>query len=201
MLVEIPDPGIIIGTIVAFFGGLLSLSAYKRLKPLLSKPQTNNDRAYEDKLQYYENLLIDMKIRLDSLEMMLENQQKVEEKSIPETRYGKVGEEKQYHAGPTRKDEKTKSQRIEQETEIPQEQEESHDITNLVDHVLKLVSDNPMMSRDIQKAIGRSREHTSRLMKKLYDEGLVKRGEGVKPYRYSISDAGRRKLEQAMAIA
>ena len=38
-----------------------------------------------------------------------------------------------------------------------------------------------MTSRDIQITIGRTREHTSRLMKKLSDDGLVQRHAGTKP--------------------
>ena len=47
-----------------------------------------------------------------------------------------------------------------------------------------------MTSRDIQKALDRSREHTSRLMKKLFEDGFVDRNTNTKPYTYSISQKG-----------
>src|SRR5206468_2280588 len=46
---------------------------------------------------------------------------------------------------------------------------------NTPDYILKLLSDKPRTSREIQNAIGRTREHTSRLMRKLYERNLVGR--------------------------
>ena len=47
-----------------------------------------------------------------------------------------------------------------------------------------------MTSRDIQITLKKSREHTSRLMKKLFEEGLVQRNTETKPYTYSITEKG-----------
>lgn len=65
---------------------------------------------------------------------------------------------------------------------------------NTPDYILKLLSDKPRTSREIQNAIGRTREHTSRLMRKLYERNLVGRGSNSKPFKYTITDAGRRQL-------
>jgi len=51
-----------------------------------------------------------------------------------------------------------------------------------------------MTSRDIQITLKRTREHTSRLMKKLYEDGYVKRNTESKPYTYSISEKGKEKI-------
>ena len=51
-----------------------------------------------------------------------------------------------------------------------------------------------MTSRDIQNASQRSREHTSRLMKKLFQDGYVERNTRTKPYTYSITDKGKAKI-------
>ena len=56
-----------------------------------------------------------------------------------------------------------------------------------------------MTSRDIQITVGRTREHTSRLMKKLFEDGLVERNTNTKPYSYSITEKGKRKLELVAA--
>jgi DNA-binding transcriptional ArsR family regulator len=58
-------------------------------------------------------------------------------------------------------------------------------------HVLRLLSENNRTSREIQHAIGKSREHTSRLLKRLYEAGLINRETDSKPFKYSISDAVR----------
>ncbi len=43
-------------------------------------------------------------------------------------------------------------------------------------------------SRDIEKALGKTREHTARLMKKLYLEGYVERDSQKLPYIYRVNE-------------
>jgi predicted transcriptional regulator len=66
---------------------------------------------------------------------------------------------------------------------------------NTVDSILRML-ELPLTSREIQRKINKSREHTSRLLKKLYSENIVMRDESVRPYKYKITDEGRRLLEQ-----
>jgi hypothetical protein len=54
----------------------------------------------------------------------------------------------------------------------------------------------PLTSREIQGKIKKSREHTSRLLKKLYSENIVIRDETARPFRYKITNEGRKLLEQ-----
>jgi hypothetical protein len=63
-----------------------------------------------------------------------------------------------------------------------------------LDFILKMLMEKPRTSREIQHSVGRTREHTSRLMKKLYDSKLVIRDSNNKPFKYSITDAGRIQL-------
>jgi DNA-binding CsgD family transcriptional regulator len=57
--------------------------------------------------------------------------------------------------------------------------------------VLRLLAQGPRTSAQIKEEVGRSREHTARLMKGLFDRGLVVRNDRNKPYVYEITDAGR----------
>jgi len=66
---------------------------------------------------------------------------------------------------------------------------------NTVNAILRML-EVPLTSREIQRKINKSREHTSRLLKKLYSENIVIRDESVRPYKYKITDEGRRQLEQ-----
>jgi hypothetical protein len=66
---------------------------------------------------------------------------------------------------------------------------------NTVNSILKML-EVPMTSREIQGKIKKSREHTSRLLKKLYSENIVIRDETTKPFRYKITNEGRKLLEQ-----
>ena len=57
--------------------------------------------------------------------------------------------------------------------------------------VLRLLAEGPRTSAQIKEEVGRSREHTARLMKTLFDRGLVIRNDRNKPYVYEITDSGR----------
>nr|MDQ6862679.1 helix-turn-helix domain-containing protein [Thermoproteota archaeon] len=62
------------------------------------------------------------------------------------------------------------------------------------DYILKLLVEKSRTSREIQNAIGKTREHTSRLMRRLYESNLVSRDSNNKPFKYYITDQGRREL-------
>jgi DNA-binding MarR family transcriptional regulator len=46
-------------------------------------------------------------------------------------------------------------------------------------------------AREIQQRIGRTREHTARMMSSLYHDGLVDRDVTARPFSYSITEKGR----------
>jgi predicted transcriptional regulator len=175
MLVEIPDVDVLIGIFIAFVGGLFAIVIYNKVKPLI-KSKSEQIKSYTDRLQYYESQLIDMKIRMDSLELdsdesMLEVPVKVERKNV----------------------------KLEYEENQAQEEPQKERMRNMnfgsaTDYVLKLITEKPMTSRDIQITIGRTREHTSRMMKKLFEEGFVERNMKTKPFTYYITDKGKSKL-------
>jgi CRP-like cAMP-binding protein len=49
-------------------------------------------------------------------------------------------------------------------------------------------------AREIQMKLGRSREHTARMMNLLYKQGLVSRNVLSRPFTYSLTEAGQREL-------
>jgi CRP-like cAMP-binding protein len=51
-----------------------------------------------------------------------------------------------------------------------------------------LASEGPKSAPEIGKVVGRSREHTARLMKKLFEEGYIRRDQTRIPFRYSVVD-------------
>ena len=63
--------------------------------------------------------------------------------------------------------------------------------TEMETKVLRLLAQGPRTSAQIKEEVGRSREHTARLMKTLFDRGLVVRNDRNKPYLYEITDSGR----------
>lgn len=59
---------------------------------------------------------------------------------------------------------------------------------------LDLLKDAPKSTSEIVKALGKSREHTARLMKDLFEMGLVQRNASSKPFVYQLTEAGRSRL-------
>jgi predicted transcriptional regulator len=57
--------------------------------------------------------------------------------------------------------------------------------------VLRFLVDGPRSSANIKDELKVSREHTARLMKGLFDRGLVVRNDRNKPYVYEITESGR----------
>ena len=62
--------------------------------------------------------------------------------------------------------------------------------------VLTAVADGPRTARQIQADLGQSREHVARVVKKMSEGGYLERG-GTRPYVYTITPEGRRRLESA----
>ena len=176
MLVDIPNIGTIIGIFIAFVLGIVAIVVYNKVKPLI---RTDSDllKSYTERLQYYENQLIDMKIRLDSTELLKES----EELEIPIPKPKEVKVEKQELVSGAQE-------------EKPKERMHNMNFGNATDYVLRLITEKSMTSRDIQITIGRTREHTSRMMKKLFEDGLVERNMQTKPFTYYITDKGKAKL-------
>jgi hypothetical protein len=77
MLVEIPEPEVILGVILAFLIGLGGLYLFFKVRPFLKSSSDIADPTQTERLEYYERQLIDMKIRLDALDI-----QGIEEKPI-----------------------------------------------------------------------------------------------------------------------
>lgn len=183
MIIEIPDPQVIASVIIAFVVGVIGMVVYNKIKAF--SIQKTTDPAYLSRLEYYERQLIDMKIRLDALGL--------EEKVVPKEVLG-VPEavlEKKVEIEP-----KKESPEIKKEPERPAQKPRmpNMDFNGVAEHVLGLITTREMTSRDIQVTIGRSREHTSRLMKRLFEEGLVERNTKTKPFTYRITEKGKARL-------
>jgi len=162
MLVEIET---VLMVVIAYVIGLLSITFFNKYKASASQTVAQ----YESRFKEYEDMLVDMRVKLDTLELRSDVSQVSQETSdIIDANH------------------KPKAVRrsLEQEGK------------GLVDYVLKLLVEGPKSSRQIETVIGRSREHTARLMKKLFELGYVTRDTKTKPYTYAITDAGKTMLSQ-----
>jgi len=182
MIVEIPDLDVIFGLVLAFIGGLVTLFVYSRLKSISAS--NNQTKADSERLEFYERQLIDLKIKLDAIDM--ENLSFSQE--IPQNVVR--NEEK-----PVQVVEKPVQVVPEQAPNTPRvERAPNMSSDNIVEAVLRLITDRSRTSRDIQITLGKSREHISRTMKKMSDDGLVERNANAKPYSYSITQNGLSRL-------
>jgi hypothetical protein len=59
-------------------------------------------------------------------------------------------------------------------------------------YILNLILEDSLTSNEIKKAIGKTREHTSRLMKKLFELKLVDRDTTTKPFKYKLTEQGKK---------
>ena len=196
MLVEIPDPEVILGVILAFLLGLGGLYLFFKVRPFIKSNSDITDPTQTERLEYYERQLIDMKIRLDALEI-----QGIDEKPVDPNL-----ELKQFMQRLVENNEEsTKEVEVIKEPEIAVEKPisvpkiPSIEHVSPTDYVLHLITTKAMTSRDIQVTTKRSREHTSRLMKKLFESGLVQRNTETKPYTYSITEKGKSKVEDVIS--
>lgn len=193
MLVEIPDPGVILGMLAAFFVGAGGLYAFYKVRPFVRRSDPDGPLVAE-RLEYYEKQLIDMKIRLDALDMQESPPQKpaTQEPDLNQILAKLVEAAVKEH----KQEEPVQKEPPQQVTRVPPPAPmHGFDHNSVIDHVLHLITDRAMTSRDIQITLGRSREHTSRLMKKLFEEGYVERSDTT-PYVYQIAQAGRDRISK-----
>jgi hypothetical protein len=193
MLIEIPEPEVILGVILAFIVGIVSLYAYFKIRPFVKTRGEEFDVSQAERLEFYEKQLIDMKIRLDALEI-----QGIEQKIDDDPNL----ELKQFLEKLAKNEVKDRPTEIVSKPEIiPGKVISMPSIPNVIpanpiDYVLHLITNKDMTSRDIQITLKKSREHTSRLMKKMFEDGYVQRNTESKPYTYSITEKGMAKVEQ-----
>jgi Sugar-specific transcriptional regulator TrmB. len=135
-------------------------------------------------MEFYERQLIDLKIKLDAID--LENltfSQETPQNIVKNEE--KVGQVVQKQA-----------EVVPEQVPTPPRVERTPNMSsdNIVEAVLRLITDRSRTSRDIQITLGKSREHISRTMKKMTDGGLVQRNTNAKPYSYSITQNGLSRL-------
>ena len=195
MLVEIPDPEVILGVILAFLLGLGGLYLFFKVRPFLKSNSDIADPTQTERLEYYERQLIDMKIRLDALEIQGVEENPIDPNLDLKQFMQKLIETKE----PEKQIEVIKEPEVVLEKQVSTPNMTSIEHVSPTDYVLHLITNKAMTSRDIQITLKKSREHTSRLMKKLFESGLVQRNTETKPYIYSITEKGKSKVEDVVS--
>ena len=158
---------------LAYIVGIVSVMIFNRLRPSFGTHEVEGE--YTRHMKEYEGMLVDLRIRLDTLEIRTGETSQPVSQQISDISHN------------------TKPSNIRRTLE--------QEGAGMVDYVLKLLVEGPKTSRQIEGLIGRSREHTARLMKKLFEMGYVTRDMATKPYTYAITDAGKNTIQQVSVSA
>ena len=177
--------------VVSFFCGVAIILSYKAVKffkhnnsSLKNAIVDNRIKQYDDKLQAYDKAIADLKVKVDMLE--------VSERSPV------ISRDIDSKKGNSVRDIDMISQNgviIEESREKPvSASAQIHTYLDTLEQILLLLRDKPMTTRQIQERVRKTREHTSRIMNGLYHSGFVTRDTSSKPFRYSITETGLRRL-------
>ncbi len=186
-------------SIFAFLIGMGIVMVYNRIGSIGVQRKHHTDEAiveaivqeYSQRLQHYDKLIADLVIRLNILELRSQPYAGVSQRQ-PQQASSQESRELQSHVAHI-----TEPVTITQHATVIENKQENNGTT---DYILKLLVIKPRTSREVQHAIGRTREHTARIMKKLHDSGFVSRDANSKPFKYTITDSGRDRLKEKMEV-
>ena len=176
--------------IVVAGGGMAGVMAYNKIKGLWSRGYRADEAVveavvleYTRRLREYDRTIAELRTKIDLLEL------RAQQVIAPQPLQQQASHQPQPHAA-----------HVSEPVAVTQHAtEESPNGTT--DYILKLLAERPRTSREVQLAVGRTREHTARLMKKLHDSGLVSRDVNAKPFRYAITSSGQSRLKEKLEAA
>jgi predicted transcriptional regulator len=185
MVIDLTPLGsdVVILGVFAFLVGMTSMIVYSRFKTTSEEGRYKTNEAiieavvieYTRRLRDYDKVIAELQAKVDIIDTKVKPHEVVsQEASQPQPHVALMSEH----------------------VTVTQHAVVGKEVNSTTDYILKLLAERPRSSREVQVAIGRTREHTARLMKKLHDLGLVSRDVNTKPFRYNITDAGREMLKK-----
>jgi hypothetical protein len=174
---------LVISGIFAFLVGMASTALYHRFKTIFEEGRYKTNEAiieavvleYTRRLRDYDKMIAELRTKVDIIDSKVKPHEVVsQEASQPQPHAALMSEP----------------------VTVTQHAAIGREVNSTTDYIFKLLAERPRSSREVQLAIGRTREHTGRLMKKLHDLRLVSRDVNTKPFRYNITDAGREMLKK-----
>jgi hypothetical protein len=205
MILDLPlditiDLGLVILGVLFYAGGLVTVMVLRRFRAIATRDDHRHDYYHADdavveavvleytrRLRDYDRVIAEMRTKLDIVEVKT---QAFVQPLAP------ASQSIQPHAQAV-----SEPVTVTQHPPSITSEVEGGGQNGTVDYILKLLGDRPRTSREVQHAIGRTREHTARLMKKLHESGLVSRDVNSKPFRYNITEAGRTRLAEKPSAA
>jgi hypothetical protein len=180
----------------------------RRVKPQYHIPvETSPDYGVEvsaivsefnQRLKRLEENLVDQKVKLEIMELRASRSIQGVTLPVSEAEVERTFSQRDELRNPVMNIERPAMEKVAQSsgTRIPiqrqfPDQDKKLGVTEL--EALRLVFEGrgKISAKEIQQRIGRTREHTARMMNSLYHDGLVERDVTARPFSYSITEKGR----------
>lgn len=192
-------PETVMLSVIAFIAGMVGVISHHRLRVMFKKAEYKADESvteaivmeYSRRLRDYDRVIAELRTKLDIMELRVDAprpvviSQDVTTSHSPRPHVARI----------------TEPPVITQHTAEVEEMEKQDGQNGTTDYILKILAERPRTSREVQQAIGRTREHTSRLMKKLTESHFISRDGSVKPFQYNLTDFGRERVREKSVAA
>src|SRR2546428_45841 len=182
---------LVIYVVASFVIGMAGVIFYINLKALHKKSTNQSDNSvveavvseYTRRLQEFERIIGELKVKIDTVELRVQQHPTSQTSDVtsdithdssadPRTESQSKSQLQEHHSSTSDVMESTTITPPSIITSVKSNPTLHHSTS---DYILKLLVEKSRTSREIQKAIGKTREHTSRLMRRLYESNLVSR--------------------------
>lgn len=198
---------VLVFILIPFIVGLVLGFTFKKIRNIMPKWHDNTSaiRAivseYTRRLEKYENAIADLRARLDLIQSRSHEHTMTQQLHFAPIRTTVTSSDMSQDQSQQPSFYERNYKKIESTRKTRDHISDSYDVQNgTTDYILKLLNERLMTSREVQQAIGRSREHTSRLMKKLYEYGFITRDTNTKPFKYALTEASRLRLKEGYHV-
>ena len=191
---------LVMSVVISFSFGVIIMIIYNMLREQSKELNYRSDQPiveaiiseYNRRLGDYEKVIAELQVKTDTIELRMLQQPTSQNPNI--TGCQTISQYQSQGQKPA------KPLNIIPHTSTSQKKGINRHNSSITDYILNLLVEQSRTSREIQHAIGRTREHTARLMKALYMANLVSRDSSSKPFKYNITDAGYLQLKASSKI-
>ena len=184
--------------VMAFLASMGGVILYHRLASLTKREPSHNESVteavvaeYSRRLREYDRAIAELRTKLDIMELRADAP-----RPVVTSQAAPASHAPQHHVAQI-----TEAPVITEHITSQAESQKQDGQNGTTDYILKMLAERPRTSREVQQAIGRTREHTARLMKRLTESQFVARDVSKKPFHYTITDLGRERLREKAETA
>jgi DNA-binding MarR family transcriptional regulator len=189
--------------VAAGFFVALAFGLLVRYRQVSQKITTSSDlghdlwNALEQRMRKQDERILDMMGRLEVVQSRVVATAAAREPPTtppPTPSPATAGEEPRRVTEPERRLQQPESQITSLESRVSQPAQTGFQLDETQLGAIRFLAESPKNTRQITDALKKSREHTARVMKELFEMGFVRRNDSTKPFVYQLTDVGRRFL-------